>query len=73
MCIRDRFTGYFIGGPRPRWGDYGATAVVGDSVWVANEFIAQTCTTAQYFANTSCGGTRVTLGNWATRISAIKP
>jgi hypothetical protein len=38
----DGFTGYkqqrFPLGIRPRWGDYGATAVDGNSVWIASEF-----------------------------------
>jgi hypothetical protein len=70
---QDGFSGYFIGGPRPRWGDYGAAVTDGNKIWFASEYIAQTCTTAQYLADTSCGGTRVTLGNWATRISGITP
>jgi hypothetical protein len=45
----------------------------GKTIWIASEFIAQTCTFVQYNADTGCGGTRVTLGNWATRISAVKP
>lgn len=74
----DGFTGYkaIVGDPpRPRWGDYGATAVVGDTVWVASEYIAQSCTLAQYVSAPfgSCGGTRVTLGNWATRITTVTP
>jgi hypothetical protein len=28
---------------RPRWGDYGAAAVVGNSVWIASEYIAHSC------------------------------
>jgi hypothetical protein len=74
---QDGFSGYnsfaASGVARPRWGDYGASAVVGDTVWLASEFIAQTCTLAQYVDSPfgSCGGTRATLGNWATRVSAI--
>lgn len=74
----DGFTGYkaFVGNPpRTRWGDYGAAAVDGDSVWIASEYIAQTCTFAQYIAAAfgSCGGTRASLGNWSTRISQVTP
>jgi hypothetical protein len=29
--------------PRTRWGDYGAAAVVGNSVWVASEYVASAC------------------------------
>jgi hypothetical protein len=75
---QDGFTGYkaFGNPPRPRWGDYGATAVgSGGTLWVAAEYIGQTCTLAQYTAAPfgSCGGTRVTLGNWSTRVSQIQP
>jgi hypothetical protein len=74
---QDGFSGYkaFGNPPRPRWGDYGAAAPVGDSVWIASEYIAQTCTLDQYRTAPfgSCGGTRVSLGNWATRISQVKP
>lgn len=61
--------------PRPRWGDYGATAVVNGTVWIASEYIAQTCTLAQYQSAPfgSCGGTRTALANWSTHISAITP
>jgi hypothetical protein len=75
---QDGFTGYkaLVGDPpRPRWGDYGATAVDGNTIWMASEYIAQSCTLAQYLTPPigSCGGTRVSLGNWATRISQVKP
>jgi hypothetical protein len=71
----DSFTGYSTFSNRPRWGDYGASAVDGNTVWIASEYIAQTCTFAQYLASPlgECGGTRGPLGNWATRISQIKP
>ena len=74
---QDGFSGYNAfsrsGTARPRWGDYGATAVVGNTVWMASEYIAQTCTLAQYVTTPigSCGGTRASLGNWATRVSAV--
>ncbi len=75
----DGFSGYQIfndpNPARPRWGDYGATAVAGDKIWIASEYIGQTCTLAQYEATPfgSCGGTRTALANWDTRISLIKP
>jgi hypothetical protein len=43
----DGFTSYKsqVGNPpRTRWGDYGAAAVDGNSVWIASEYIAHTCT-----------------------------
>jgi hypothetical protein len=72
----DGFTSYkaFVGNPpRTRWGDYGATAVDGRSVWIASEYIGQTCTFTQYVSAPfgSCGGTRTSLGNWYTRISRL--
>ena len=78
----DGFTSYksFVGDPpRTRWGDYGAAVTDGNKVWLASEYIGQTCTFAEYLANTpdsplfSCGRTRTSLANWYTRISAVKP
>jgi len=74
----DGFTSYaaFVGSPpRTRWGDYGAAVVDGSNVWIASEYIGQTCTFKQYtnFAAGfgSCGGTRTALGNWDTRITEL--
>jgi hypothetical protein len=43
----DGFSGYkqqrFPNPIRSRWGDYGAAAVDGNSVWIASEYIAHTC------------------------------
>jgi hypothetical protein len=42
----DGFTSYKsqVGNPpRTRWGDYGAAAVDGSSVWIASEYIASAC------------------------------
>ena len=74
----DGFTSYkaFVGNPpRTRWGDYGAAAVDGNSIWIASEYINNTCTLAQYEATPfgSCGGTRTSLANWNTRISHLVP
>jgi len=74
----DGFTSYkyYVGNPpRTRWGDYGATAVVGNSIWIASEYIHSACTLAQYETTPfgSCGGTRSSLANWGTRISKVTP
>ena len=72
----DGFTSYVVfGSGRPRWGDYGATTVMGNSVWAASEYVAQTCTYAQYLVvpQGQCGGTRAPLGNWSTHISQLTP
>ncbi|MDQ1709911.1 MAG: hypothetical protein QOG49_1296 [Frankiaceae bacterium] len=70
----DGFAAYRIFGDRPRWGDYGAAAVdASGNLWVANEWIAQSCTFAEYQAAPfgQCGGTRTALANWSTRISMV--
>jgi hypothetical protein len=89
----DGFTSYKaeVGNPpRTRWGDYGAAAVDGNSIWIASEYIAHACSYTQwggpFFAGgsgdaklgtcastTGAPGTRVQLGNWATRISQFIP
>lgn len=76
----DGFTAYkaFVGDPpRTRWGDYGAAVTDGSNIWLASEYIGQTCTLAQYFPSPtlenfgSCGGTRTSLGNWYTRLTKL--
>jgi hypothetical protein len=70
----DGFTGIVAyGAGRPRWGDYGAAAVDGQTIWTASEYVAQTCNYATYFADPTCGGTRGALSNWSTHISHITP
>ncbi len=81
---QDGFTEYKFYSPfgngvtRPRWGDYGAAVPVGNTIWIASEYIGQTCTFAQPEAGFnpsqfgSCGGTRTALANWYTRISHVK-
>jgi hypothetical protein len=76
--VSDGFTSYkaFVGDPpRTRWGDYGAAVGSGDTIWIASEYINQTCTLAQWLTPPigSCGGTRTSLANWATRFSEVKP
>jgi hypothetical protein len=42
----DGFTSYKaqVGNPpRTRWGDYGAAAVDGNSIWIASEYVAEAC------------------------------
>ena len=46
MATDDGFTSYKsqVGNPpRTRWGDYGAAAVDGTSIWIASEYIAAAC------------------------------
>jgi len=81
--VDDGFTSYkaFVGDPpRTRWGDYGAAVTDGNSIWIASEYIAQTCTYAQFYPSPpspagfgSCGATRTSLANWSTRVSKLTP
>jgi hypothetical protein len=70
----DDFSDYrAFGSPtRPRFGDYGAAAVVGDTVWIASEYVAQTCTYNQFVSsNFTCGDRRTLLANWSTHVTAV--
>jgi len=85
LGVDDGFTSYkaFVGNPpRTRWGDYGAAVVDGNSIWIASEYIGQTCSFAEYTLGVSptslgafgsCNATRTSLGNWGTRISKLTP
>jgi hypothetical protein len=56
----DGFTSYKaqVGNPpRTRWGDYGAAAVDGNSVWIASEYIAQACNYTDWGGPFFVGGT----------------
>jgi hypothetical protein len=57
----DGFTSYTaqVGGtpPRTRWGDYGAAAVDGNSVWLASEYIAHACDYTTWGGPFFSGGT----------------
>ena len=68
---QDGFSGYRPFSARPRWGDYGAAATDGKTIWMANEYTSQTCSYATYVHDFTCGGTRGSLGNWATRITEV--
>jgi hypothetical protein len=74
--VDDGFTSYksFVGDPpRTRWGDYGAAVTDGSDIWLASEYIAADCTFEQYVSAPfgSCGGTRTSLANWATRVTKL--
>ncbi|HEX9117915.1 MAG TPA: hypothetical protein VGA61_17740, partial [Anaerolineae bacterium] len=56
----DGFTSYKaqVGNPpRTRWGDYGATAVDGNSIWIASEYIAHACNYTTWGGPFFTGGT----------------
>jgi len=73
----DGFTAYkLFGNPpgtiRPRWGDYGAAVAMGGNVWIASEYIGQSCTLSVYERTAfRCDNTRTALANWDTRISEV--
>ncbi|MDP9341646.1 MAG: hypothetical protein M3Q23_05985, partial [Actinomycetota bacterium] len=76
----DGFTGYrfFVGGQSgvpavARWGDYGAAVARPGSIWIASEYVGQTCTYPIFLLDDTCGGTRTQFANWGTRISRIQP
>ena len=56
----DGFTSYkaVVGNPpRTRWGDYGAAAVDGNSIWIASEYIANKCDYTTWGGPFFSGGT----------------
>jgi hypothetical protein len=56
----DGFTSYKaqVGNPpRTRWGDYGAAAVDGNTVWIASEYIAHACDYTTWGGPFFAGGT----------------
>jgi len=55
----DTFTGYRqqLSPRRPRWGDYGAAAVDGNTIWIASEYIPNACDYADWGGPFFVGGT----------------
>ena len=63
----DGFTSYkyYVGDPpRTRWGDYGAAVADGNAIWIASEYIAQTCTLADISLSSSRKLRRDPHGSW---------
>ena len=60
VATQDGFTGYKqqsrTGAIRPRWGDYGAAAVDGNSIWIASEYIAHECNYDDWLGPFKAGG-----------------
>jgi hypothetical protein len=59
-AVADGFTSYKsqVGDPpRTRWGDYGAAAVDGNTVWVASEYIPHACSYTDWGGPFFSGGT----------------
>jgi hypothetical protein len=72
----DGFTGYkAFEYNRPRWGDYGAAVTDGNTIWIASEYVGQTCTLAEYLSGAlgTCNFTRSAYANWGTRLSKLNP
>ena len=61
VAADDGFSGYkqqrFPNPIRSRWGDYGAAAVDGNSVWVASEYIGHACSYTDWGGPFFAGGT----------------
>jgi hypothetical protein len=60
VATDDGFTSYKsqVGDPpRTRWGDYGSAAVDGNSIWIASEYIGQTCNYTDWGGPFFSGGT----------------
>jgi hypothetical protein len=78
-ATEDGFTSYksFVGNPpRTRWGDYGAAAVDGNSIWIASEYIAHACDYTRWGGQFFAGGdttTDVKLGTCAASPGAAGP
>jgi hypothetical protein len=76
-AVDDGFTSYKsqVGNPpRTRWGDYGAAAVDGNSIWIASEYIAHACdytTWGGRFFGATTGDNK--LGTCATSPGAAGP
>jgi hypothetical protein len=70
----DGFTGTGEGGYRSRWGDYHAAAVAPNGkLWLAAGYINQSCTSAEFNLDTTCGYTRTFYANWSTHITGVTP
>ena len=73
--VQDGFSEYNGFGPpynTPRWGDYGAAAVdTNGDIWLASEYIAQSCSLTTWLADPTCNNTRAPLGNWSTHIARV--
>src|SRR5438270_10797751 len=60
----DGFTSYKsqVGTPiRTRWGDYGAAAVDGSSIWISSEYVAHSCSYTDWGGPFFAGGTGANL------------
>ena len=56
---------------RPRWGDYGYAAWDGHQFYMANEYIAKSCSFAEFNSDVTCGGSRTFYSNFSTHIQVL--
>ena len=77
QAVDDGFTSYKsqVGNPpRTRWGDYGAAAVDGNSIWIASEYIGHACGYTTWGGPFFAGGTGDNLlGSCAASAGAAGP
>ena len=71
--VQDGFTEYSVFSNRPRWGDYGAAAVDGRSVYLSGQYIAAPGCSIDEFVFTDCNDTRTVFANWSTAVGVLNP
>jgi hypothetical protein len=65
----DGFTGTWLGGFGPRWGDYGyAVADADGSIWLGVEYNQSKCDYVEWAIDITCGFSRGIAENWSTRL-----
>jgi hypothetical protein len=71
--VLDEFPGYEAPDFTDRFGDYSAAVLDEEGAfWVASEYVAQSCTVAEFEEDFTCGGTRGFFTNWATRVTKVR-
>jgi hypothetical protein len=71
--VQDGFTEYLTFSNRPRWGDYGAAAVAGSTVYLSGQYIAAPGCSITDWLFTDCNDSRTLLANWSTAVGALRP
>lgn len=67
----DGFSEYTPSYNRPRWGDYSTSVATGGTFFFAAEMVNQSCTTTEFIATFTCGGTRDLQANWGTSVNRL--
>jgi hypothetical protein len=56
---------------RPRWGDYAAAAWDGKRFYLANEYVAHSCSYKEFSTDFTCGGKRTFYANFSTHVQRL--